>query len=111
MQPARMLRHMPIEHVEQRSRLRGRLHLRQDRHGGGTGWQSPWRPSLVQDSEQIADSLDLAHCRNSELKGKFSLDLEHQLGPAQAVDAQIPLESAFGTYVNLAAAFAEQLSH
>ena len=41
----------------------------------------------------------------------LSFDPEHQFGPAQAIDAEIPLEPARRTHIDLRAALAAKFIH
>ena len=68
-------------------------------------------PSLVQNSEQVANGFDLPHCRHGKLDGKPLFDPKHQFGPTQAVDAQITLKPARRTHIDLSAASAAKFIH
>ena len=82
MQPARVLRHMPIEHIEQCSGVDCCLHLWQGRRENGAGRRDKRRLALVQDPKQVADGIGLSHRRYIEPDGKSLFDPKDQFGPA-----------------------------
>jgi hypothetical protein len=107
-----MLRHVPLENLDQRTRLTGRSGhqlIRLDRFGDGD--ELARDIGLTEPVEQVANRLGFADHLGRHSHAESALEAQDQLGAAEAVDAKIAVEAARQRHVHRRAALAAQLAH
>ena len=93
MQTIGMPRHVPIEHFSQRLGVGSRRNQREgDRRRHGHLRRAPTGCPLLYGSEQVADCLGFRYRAGRQADPEGAFNSEKELGPAKAIDTQVPVE-------------------
>ena len=112
MHPVGMVRHMPLQHLHQGAGFARRpadRRLRPDRLGDR---HQLWRRiGAAERAEEVAHGLGLADHLGRQVHRECALEAQHQLGTAEAVDAEVAVEPARERNLHRPAAPGAQLAH
>ena len=89
-----MLRNMPVQHLEQGSRLGGGRDGVQGRRRRHHTYVRSRRPGSLQGEQKIANDIRFAGKADRQPDAERAFEAKNHLGPPETIDAEIPLQPA-----------------